>query len=394
MSTDPAAGRPSTARAAPPWYKGPPLLVPGTVVACYLVATGRWGSHLGWPEHSLYVTDIGLAVTGLWTLLRHRHAIHLGRRLLTALAVPVVAIAAWTAVRMLTNGTFDSVALRDAAPFGYVLVALVGLVTVDRAARRRTLAVLWVALILHAAWVTAALHLSLPTYYLSGGLLRIFEVRPDFDSAMLGVLCGLASYEAFRPLSSVAAGGGARAGSVARLHPARDGQPRRGPGAPGRADDHSRGARPRRHADQATAGRGGRGGGCRPGRRGAADQPVRPADRRSALLRQRCVGHDRGTRAGLGARLRVRLRVADTRGVRSRTGAGLPHRLRGQAVLRTGAPDRHPSPPQRPAHLLRPTGAGRVGPVPRASRVVGASRLAPRHRPPAGRPRPRPPASH
>ena len=201
MSTDPVAGRPSTARAAPPWYKGPPLLVPGTVVACYLVATGRWGSHLGWPEHSLYVTDIGLAVTGLWTLLRHRRAIHVGRRLLTALALPVVAIAVWTAARMLTNGAFDSVALRDAAPFGYVLVALVGLVTVDRAARRRTLAVLWVALILHAAWVTAALHLSLPTYYLSGGLLRIFEVRPDFDSAMLGVLCGLASYEAFRPLS-------------------------------------------------------------------------------------------------------------------------------------------------------------------------------------------------
>jgi hypothetical protein len=181
------------------WYQGPPLLVPGTVVACYLVSTGRWGSHLGWPQHSLYVTDIGLATTGLWTLARHRRGIHLEGRLVAVLALPVVAIAAWAAIRMIINGQFDAVALRDAAPFGYVMVALAGLVVVDQAARRRTLAALATALVLHAVWVTAALHLSLPTYYLSDGLLRIFEVRPDFDSAMLGVLCGLSTFEALRP---------------------------------------------------------------------------------------------------------------------------------------------------------------------------------------------------
>jgi O-antigen ligase len=175
-----------------------PLLVPGTVVACFCIATGRWGSHLGWWQHSIYLTDIALVLTAVWAVLRHRRHVRWDRSRLLLLALPAVAIPVWAGLRLLTASGIDSMALRDLAPFVYVSVALLGMIAVDESARRRTTVLLGAALVLHAVWVTAALHVTLPTYYLSGGLLRVFELRPDFDSAMLAVLCALAVYETAR----------------------------------------------------------------------------------------------------------------------------------------------------------------------------------------------------
>ena len=171
----------------------PPYLVPGTVLVAYLVATGRWGSHVGMSSHSLYITDVGLMVTALWALLRHRHSLAWdGGRLLAI--TPVLLLVAWSVLRFAMNTTLDTMALRDLAAYLYALVVVVGLVRVRPEARRRTLVVLEAALVLHAGWITLSMHLgpSILRHELSGGLLYVLDTRPDFDAAMLSVLAALA----------------------------------------------------------------------------------------------------------------------------------------------------------------------------------------------------------
>jgi O-antigen ligase len=164
----------------------------------YLIGTGRWGSHIGWWRQNIYVTDIALVLTFLWCLVRHRSSIRLTRPALLAL-LPILGMVAWAVVRFVLNTTLDPEALRDLAPFIYASVAAVGLVRVDQAARKRTLVAIEIALVLHAIWVTAALHFPIATRYpLSGGLLYIFEIRADFDSSMLAVMSGLALFGAIR----------------------------------------------------------------------------------------------------------------------------------------------------------------------------------------------------
>ncbi len=168
-----------------------PYVVPGTLLVAYLMATGRWGSHFGWWQQGIYVTDIALVVTAAWGLLRHRSAMRWDRARWVLLA-PFVLIPAWALARLVVNWQVDQEALRDLAPFVYVLVGLVALVDVSRDARRRTLVVLEVALVLHAVWVAASTYLDIETRYpLSGGLLYVFEIRSDFDCAMLAVLAAL-----------------------------------------------------------------------------------------------------------------------------------------------------------------------------------------------------------
>ena len=168
-----------------------PYVVPGTLLVAYLMATGRWGSHFGWWQQGIYVTDIALVVTAAWSLLRHRSAMRWDRARWVLLA-PFVLIPAWALARLVVNWRVDQEALRDLAPFVYVLVGLVALVDVSRDARRRTLVVLEVALVLHAVWVAASTYLDIETRYpLSGGLLYVFEIRSDFDCAMLAVLAAL-----------------------------------------------------------------------------------------------------------------------------------------------------------------------------------------------------------
>jgi O-antigen ligase len=167
------------------------------VLVAFLVATGRWGSHLGLSTKNIYVTDVGLVVTVVWAMVRHRGSFRLSRFTLVAL-LPIAAIVVWATARFLINATLDPEALRDLAPFLYSSVAVVGLVTVGEEARRRTLLVLQTALVLHAVWVTASLYFDIATYPLSGGLLYVFEIRSDFDSAMLAVLSALALRVAIR----------------------------------------------------------------------------------------------------------------------------------------------------------------------------------------------------
>jgi O-antigen ligase len=179
-----------------------PRLVPGTVVVALLVAFGRWGSYLGLPSRQLFVTDVLLFGSLVWTLVRYRTAIreHLAGALrphLLAL-LPVVALGAWALVRGLP-GLTGANGLRDLAPYAYVTVlALMALLPRERGAARRTLHVLVGALVVHAVWVTVSRLWPWPeqltTLPLLGGMVRVMELRVDYDGAMLAVLAGLALY--------------------------------------------------------------------------------------------------------------------------------------------------------------------------------------------------------
>jgi hypothetical protein len=164
-------------------------------VATFLLTTGRWGSYLGIPSANVFVTDVAVAVTAVWVLVWHGRSFDVGR--LRPL-VPVLALALCAAVRFAAGGNFDVHALRDLAPYGYMVVALAaGFVA---STYGRTLQVLAAGLLVHLAWVLLALLLPAWTGDLAqlGGKVRILEIRADFDSAVLVMTAGLAFYVATR----------------------------------------------------------------------------------------------------------------------------------------------------------------------------------------------------
>jgi O-antigen ligase len=170
-------------------------LVPFTVLVAFLLAAGRWGSYLGLPEHNIFVTDIGLVVTAVWLAVRHS-----GRFAPARLRPlwPLGALVVWVAIRFVTGGHFDVTAVRDVAPYVYVLVALGAGFTV--ASYRPTVLVVEVALLVHLVWVRVTLLASEWTNSLPllGGKVRVLELRPDFDGACIAVLACLAAVEATR----------------------------------------------------------------------------------------------------------------------------------------------------------------------------------------------------
>lgn len=179
-----------------------PLVVPATLVLCYVLATGRWGAYLGWTSKSVYVADIGLFLSAAWLLVVRRRSIHVTRSALMTLA-PLLLFLAWAAGRWAVAPNVDRDALRDLAPYVYAAVALVALVPLGTASRRRTLVLVQVALVVHAVWVTLSFYVVDPLVEWSpllGERVRFLEIRSDFDGALLSVLAavGLRSVVAAR----------------------------------------------------------------------------------------------------------------------------------------------------------------------------------------------------
>ena len=180
-----------------PGVRRDPFLVPGTVIVAYLLATGRWGSYLGLPGYPVYISDVALVMTVGWLLLRHRRAVTPARRV-TAMLAPLVALLAWSAVRLLLGRDLSLVAVRDAAPYAYAAVAFVpAMVPTGNAAKQRTLQVLTAALLVHLLWVSVSvlkpsLSDGLP---LVGGRVHLLAVRQDFDGAVLAMVVGLAIHQ-------------------------------------------------------------------------------------------------------------------------------------------------------------------------------------------------------
>lgn len=188
--------------AVPVTGAGLPRLVPGTVVVTFLIGLGRWGSYLGLPSKQLFVTDVLLAVTTVYTVVRYRQAVvaHLGRALRSRLApvLPVLALLVWALARGLP-GLTSADGLRDVAPYAYVgVLAVLAALPREPGAARATVRVLVGALVIHLLWVTVSQLWPWPDQLarlpLLGGMVRVLEVRVDYDGAMLAVLAGLALY--------------------------------------------------------------------------------------------------------------------------------------------------------------------------------------------------------
>lgn len=180
-----------------------PVRVPILLVAVlYLTATGRWGSYVSLPGLPLFIADVLLAsAVGTMLLAMRRSGVGL-RSFLRALSRAHLALLlcltllAWTAVRGLL-GLQDFIgtpltALRDLAPYGYLVAAVVSF-TLPAAASRLASGLVYGALSLHVVWVLGAPHLpGWPVSWPVLGGAAIFNARPDFDATVLGIAVALA----------------------------------------------------------------------------------------------------------------------------------------------------------------------------------------------------------
>lgn len=182
-----------------------PHAIAASLAVVFLLVGSRWGSHIG--VGPIYVTDLLVAVA-------FAHAV-LGRVAAPArvMAAPASGTAApppeliarqpllvfvlvYCFVRFAAGLHFDTVALRDFAPYAYSVVGLLSGVSVARATagdRSRTMRWMWIALYAHAAWCALAVLLpGVVAHMPSVGGLQVFSRRDDFDGAVLALLAGLA----------------------------------------------------------------------------------------------------------------------------------------------------------------------------------------------------------
>ncbi|MFI5677346.1 O-antigen ligase family protein [Streptomyces cellulosae] len=168
----------------------PAKWIAGSLMVAVLIAGGRWVSHV--PIGPVYISDVLLCGAALYAFLaaltRKEKTLTYGPGVLIALVI------LWATVRMLTPDGALRVAARDAAPFVYCSAAYLSTRACQRAsvkARKRTVRLLHCALLIHAGWLAAALltkDFASMMPVLDG---EAFKLRPDFDSAMLGVIIGL-----------------------------------------------------------------------------------------------------------------------------------------------------------------------------------------------------------
>lgn len=167
-----------------------------TALALWLLATGRWGSYVGNADIGLFVTEIALGVAVLLLLAQTaRGSVKLGRLRRPPLTIVLVAVLlAWAVIRLIASDELSRDTLRDFAPYGYAVVAL--LVLVSPLGRwERSSRFVFGALAAHAIWVGISDNAPqlLDGLPILGGA-PIFAVRPDFDATVCGMGVALCAY--------------------------------------------------------------------------------------------------------------------------------------------------------------------------------------------------------
>jgi O-antigen ligase len=169
----------------------------GTAAVVLLVGATRWGSYIG--VSSLYLTDVLVASAVVRLLLASDRTAPVRAGFRAGASGLLVAFLGYVAIRMALSSTFvlSQVWLRDGVPYLYALLGLVSASSIARAspaALDRTMTWIWRALVFHLVWVTVAGAVGSDSLwgtarpFLGGG---IFAVRPDVDTAILGVTAGL-----------------------------------------------------------------------------------------------------------------------------------------------------------------------------------------------------------
>jgi len=166
--------------------------VAGVVVVAVLLTGGRWISHM--HVGPLYIADalLGAAfLLAVWTsaLSAKRHDRIYGPGILLGLLLLL------TGFRLLAVQDDLRTAARDAAPFAYAAIAYLSASSYQKVSdrgRERTVRLIHGGLLLPLGWMVVAtvapeFTATLPEV----GSTRIFEIRTDFDVAVLGVLAGM-----------------------------------------------------------------------------------------------------------------------------------------------------------------------------------------------------------
>lgn len=176
-------------------------LLLGTSLVAYLLAFGRWGSHVRVPSTAIYITDVLLATALIawWLADGRREAV----RDVLRRAPLVLLIAALAVIRLIAGGLPSLVALRDAAPYCYAIAVVLPFARRRPDAERRTLAVLHIALVVRLVCVLFALSFPgvvarLPEISSPGPDAHVLSLRADFDSATLVVLAVLTAVRLMR----------------------------------------------------------------------------------------------------------------------------------------------------------------------------------------------------
>jgi hypothetical protein len=179
-----------------------PRYLAGIGAVLLLITCGKWGSYLGLANASLYLTDLLLAAAAVNAVRWLSFATGSKRFISTGLALPNLApfylLFSYSTLRLVLSADVSVVALRDAAPYVYSAVALLGAFGYRRSSplsRGRTIRLLQMGLRIHIIWVLTSVLLpsaaaDLPTLDPAGNV-RIFSLRPDIDGAMIGTFVGL-----------------------------------------------------------------------------------------------------------------------------------------------------------------------------------------------------------
>jgi hypothetical protein len=133
--------------------------ITGVVACAVMLGCGRWGAHLRVPP--LYLGDLLLAVAAAHLAVSRLLA---GPRPQTAAGrghpgIVVAAYLAWACFRFITGEEHGLMAVRDFAPYGYGLVALLSAGAYARSTatdRGRSLRFIEIALIFHLLWVVGS----------------------------------------------------------------------------------------------------------------------------------------------------------------------------------------------------------------------------------------------
>lgn len=171
------------------------------LLVAYLLATGRWGTHISVPGTFLYITD---AVLGLSLLAATAAAVRIGpRRFMLHVralpaALPVLVLLSWVVIRWAASpSSLSLTALRDVAPYGYGVVFFLGILARPRFPVTRLVVV---GLLVHLVGVGIVVGgadwaAELPVV---ANDVRIGSIRSDFDLAVIGVLMSFATWRYLR----------------------------------------------------------------------------------------------------------------------------------------------------------------------------------------------------
>lgn len=175
----------------------PISVVVGTVVVVPVLAFSRWGTYIGIAP--IYLTDLLLAGVLFSVVFRRKpQDARVGART-TATSPSVIFVLFFTYVIVRALFSLGSapllVLLRDAVPFLYGVLAFVAASSYarsDDAVRAKTVRLLWIALIAHLIWVSAAVLLGFTNGFQLGLIFSapVLQVRPDIDGAVLAATAG------------------------------------------------------------------------------------------------------------------------------------------------------------------------------------------------------------